>query len=210
MITPEERERSYERYQLYRANRARYETPAQATVSIAIFVGVFMLFKFGLNFNVVVGSIIAVMVAGAVISAWKYRQSHSAGTKNKTIVSDIENLINEENAEIIKVDGTKVSVPIPNHSTDKLVVSLNNKTISKDLERKISKKGEIENMDIKSTTKGYVNKNNQRNNGKTNETGTDYGQWFYEMECLNCGHKYKANGSDIWLRKCPRCQGGKP
>ena len=68
MITPEERERSYERYQLYRENRARYETPAQATVSIAIFVGVFMLFKFGLNFNVVVGSIIAVMVAGVVIS----------------------------------------------------------------------------------------------------------------------------------------------
>ncbi len=26
------------------------------------------------------------------------------------------------------------------------------------------------------------------------------------MECLNCGYKYYANGSDIWLRKCPQCQ----
>lgn len=62
----------------------------------------------------------------------------------------------------------------------------------------------------KSTETGYVNKNNQRNNGKTNIAGTDYGQWFYDMECLNCGHKYHANGSDVWLRKCPNCQGGRP
>lgn len=26
------------------------------------------------------------------------------------------------------------------------------------------------------------------------------------MECLDCGYKYYANGSDIWLRKCPQCQ----
>ena len=49
----------------------------------------------------------------------------------------------------------------------------------------------------------------ERNNGKTNIPGTDYGQWFYSMECLNCGHNYMANGTDIWLRKCPKCQGGK-
>ena len=35
---------------------------------------------------------------------------------------------------------------------------------------------------MKSTEKGYVNDNNQRNNGRTNKPGTDYGQWFYEME----------------------------
>lgn len=61
-----------------------------------------------------------------------------------------------------------------------------------------------------STETGYVNKNNQRNNGKTDVPGTDYGQWFYDMECLDCGHKYHANGSDVWLRKCPKCQGGRP
>lgn len=61
----------------------------------------------------------------------------------------------------------------------------------------------------KTTITGYINKNNQRNNGKTDIPGTDYGQWFYDMECLNCGHKYYANGSDIWQRKCPKCQGGR-
>lgn len=60
------------------------------------------------------------------------------------------------------------------------------------------------------TSTGYINKNNQKNNGKTRLQGTDNNQFFYEMECLNCGHKYYANGSDIWQRKCPKCQGGKP
>lgn len=62
----------------------------------------------------------------------------------------------------------------------------------------------------KYTDAGTVNRNNQRNNGKTNMPGTDNGQWFYEMECLNYGHKYYANGTDIFQRKCPNCQGGRP
>ncbi len=61
----------------------------------------------------------------------------------------------------------------------------------------------------KSTENGYINRNSQRNNGRTEERGTDYGQWFYEMQCLKCDFKYKANGSDIFQRKCPRCQGGR-
>lgn len=62
---------------------------------------------------------------------------------------------------------------------------------------------------MKSTASGYVNKNNQRNNGRSSREGTDHMQWFYNLECLNCGCKYLANGSDIWQRKCPHCQGGK-
>ena len=56
---------------------------------------------------------------------------------------------------------------------------------------------------------GYINKNNQRNNGRTTKSDNHYNQWFYELECLDCGHKYNANGSDIWLRKCPNCQTSK-
>ena len=67
---------------------------------------------------------------------------------------------------------------------------------------------EKEMKSMSSTEIGYINKNNQKNIGKTNEPGTGYMQWFYNMECLNCGHIYKANGHDIWLRKCPSCQGG--
>ena len=62
----------------------------------------------------------------------------------------------------------------------------------------------------KSTTLGYINKNNQKNLGKTDIRGSGNQQWFYQMQCLDCDHLYYANGHDIWLRKCPRCQGGQP
>lgn len=64
---------------------------------------------------------------------------------------------------------------------------------------------------MKNTTiAGYVNKNNQKNNGPTGQPGNGHLQNFYYMKCQDCGFEYKANGADIWLRKCPKCQGGKP
>ena len=63
---------------------------------------------------------------------------------------------------------------------------------------------------MKTTEAGYFNKNNQKNLGCTGERGTANCQKFYKMECLNCGEKYNANGTDIWQRKCPKCQGGRP
>jgi len=63
----------------------------------------------------------------------------------------------------------------------------------------------------KSTTKvGFVNSNGQvviRNTGKP---GTDHGQKVYQLGCSLCGHIYGANGSDVWDRKCPECQRGRP
>lgn len=53
---------------------------------------------------------------------------------------------------------------------------------------------------------GYINKNNQKNLGYKGKSETHYNQNSYEMECLDCGHKYLANGCDVWLRKCPICQ----
>ncbi len=61
----------------------------------------------------------------------------------------------------------------------------------------------------KTTAIGYINKNNQRNNGRKEKSTNHYNQWFYEMECLDCGYVYNANGADIWLRKCPQCQQSK-
>ncbi len=60
------------------------------------------------------------------------------------------------------------------------------------------------------STTEYINKNDQKNLGKTNNPGMDNNQWFYKMQCLKCSKKYFANGTDIWQRKCPRCQGGRP
>ena len=59
---------------------------------------------------------------------------------------------------------------------------------------------------LKTTDVGYINKNNQKNLGYRGVSETHYNQRFFEMECLDCGHKYFANGCDVWLRKCPNCQ----
>ena len=65
-----------------------------------------------------------------------------------------------------------------------------------------------ENFKNYSTAAGYINKNNQKNLGRTPLAGTDHGQWLYQMRCEHCQHEYYANGSDIHLKKCPACQGG--
>ena len=61
----------------------------------------------------------------------------------------------------------------------------------------------------KTTVVNYINRNDQKNLGCTGKHGTDHMQYFYQMECQKCGYQYLANGSDIFQRKCPRCQGGK-
>jgi hypothetical protein len=59
---------------------------------------------------------------------------------------------------------------------------------------------------------GYVNPNNQRCAGNRGVAGTDHLQVAYRMECQvsGCGHVYGANGTDVFQRKCPYCQEGKP
>ena len=64
----------------------------------------------------------------------------------------------------------------------------------------------------RTTQIGYVNRNRQECRGTRGIAGTDHGQVSYQMLCLNhgCGYVYGANGTDVHLRKCPRCQGGAP
>ena len=57
---------------------------------------------------------------------------------------------------------------------------------------------------------GYENRNGQTVIRPTGLEGTDYGQKVYVLKCGHCGHQYGANGSDIWLRRCPSCQDGRP
>lgn len=59
---------------------------------------------------------------------------------------------------------------------------------------------------MKSTDAGYINQNHQKNLGYAGVSDTHYNQRFFQMECLECGHKYYANGCDVWLRKCPACR----
>jgi hypothetical protein len=55
---------------------------------------------------------------------------------------------------------------------------------------------------------GYTNRNGQVVIRYTALPGTDHGQTVYQLGCSLCGHVYGANGSDIFERKCPNCQGG--
>ena len=63
-------------------------------------------------------------------------------------------------------------------------------------------------MSLGTTDIGYVNKNRQKVLEKTNMASNHYNQVIYLLECSDCSATYGANGSDIWLRKCPSCQGG--
>ena len=62
----------------------------------------------------------------------------------------------------------------------------------------------------RTTQIGYINKNGQENLGHRHQSGNDHCQLAYKMKCHKCGHEYGANGSDIFERKCPSCQGGRP
>ncbi len=63
------------------------------------------------------------------------------------------------------------------------------------------------------TVQDSINRNGQRCCGQRGQPGNDHGQVAYKMHCenpenLGCGHVYGANGSDVFQRKCPECQGG--
>ena len=62
--------------------------------------------------------------------------------------------------------------------------------------------------DGQTTQTGFTNRNGQRNCGPAGRAGNDYNQQAYNMECGRCQARYACNGSDIFQRKCPVCQGG--
>jgi hypothetical protein len=64
--------------------------------------------------------------------------------------------------------------------------------------------------EAQTTRPGYVNRNRQVVLHRTELRGNDHNQFVYRMRCLPCGHEYGANGSDIWQRRCPSCDGGAP
>ena len=59
----------------------------------------------------------------------------------------------------------------------------------------------------KTTAPGYVNQNGQEVFHGTGQPGNDHNQVVYVLKCKTCGHRYGANGSDIWQRRCPSCGG---
>lgn|GEM_PF-953448 len=73
-------------------------------------------------------------------------------------------------------------------------------------------KNELQTNESKPIERGQINRNDQRNLGRSEpfHKGTDHRQYVYIIQCTKCGHIYGANGSDVFQRKCPKCQDGRP
>lgn len=55
---------------------------------------------------------------------------------------------------------------------------------------------------------GAINKNGQLCLGSRQVRGTDHNALSFKMRCMHCDYVYGANGTDVFQRKCPRCQQG--
>lgn len=215
-MTDKEREQSYEQYKQWQMNKVRYRNESIAYVLI-FGIGLFFVLK---NWHGIFVSIGIALIVGAaylfygIILKW-YK-------KNKAL-SDLKKMAEALGARNIEIDSEKgtISFVVSSGEVDNRFEEFGKTLSDKGLKMKISRavvpSGDNNMTKLRKnktnqsyTSTGYINKNNQKNNGKTRLQGTDNNQFFYEMECLNCGHKYYANGSDIWQRKCPKCQGGKP
>jgi prevent-host-death family protein len=64
-------------------------------------------------------------------------------------------------------------------------------------------------MSKHTTEIGYRNPKGQVVERSTGLPGTDHNQKVYALRCERCNHFYGANGSDIHLRRCPNCDGGR-
>jgi hypothetical protein len=60
----------------------------------------------------------------------------------------------------------------------------------------------------RTTEPGYTNRRGQKVLRKTAEHGNDHNQRVNVLKCGDCAHEYGANGSDIFQRRCPKCQDG--
>lgn len=203
----EEMKRSYERYKQWQVNKSHYRSEC-ITYVLMLGIGAFFVIK---NWQGVFIGVGIALIVGAVCLL--IRILHKWSNKQQAL-SELKVMAKEMGATDIQVDSEKGTISFVTTSEsfdDRKFDEMSRALSDKGLKIRVSRtKEEKENMpEAKSTDIGYVNKNNQRNNGITPHEGTDNNQYFYEMECLNCGHKYYANGTDIWQRKCPACQGGR-
>lgn len=215
-MTDKERERSYEHYKQWQNNKTRYECECVAYV-IIFGIGLFVVAKYWKGIVVTIGIAIILATIALLLTVFKKWRNMRRGLKN------LENLLRDAGATNVEIDYDSGKIKFdsaPQFTAEKLLelqsavskmglkVNVNREKREKSNEEYVMKSNEKINNN-KSTEAGYINKNRQKNLGKTDKPGTDFGQWFYNMECLDCGHRYLANGSNIYEKKCPNCQGGR-
>lgn len=203
----EEMKRSYEYYKQWQNNKSHYRSECVA-YALMFGIGTFFVIKnwqgifIGVGISLIVGAICLLI---RILHKWINKQQ---------ALSELKAMTEEIGATDIQIDSKKGTISfvttsenLDDRKFDEVSRALSDKGVKIKVSR--TKEEKMNMIEAKSTDIGYVNKNNQKNNGITPHEGTDNNQYFYEMECLNCGHKYYANGTDIWQRKCPACQGGR-
>ncbi len=215
---------SYRRYRQYRANRQQYRVD-QITAPIVM--------MFILGFVTKYWWIVVAVITAVFVLKYRKNSGNKKKVEEQEIISNLEK-VSEQKEEKVLMNTTEIGYVNRNNQKNNGKTDIPGTDFgqwfydmecmdcghkyhangSNIYEKKCPNcqetKGSGKKTSVgKSTEVGYINKNNQRNNGKTDLPGTGDGQWFYDMECLNCGHRYHANGHDVWLRKCPKCQGGR-
>lgn len=63
----------------------------------------------------------------------------------------------------------------------------------------------------KCAKQGFVNASKQLVVGLGDQyiSNHEHGE-AWVLRCLECSYEYGANGCDVHIRKCPKCQGGQP
>lgn len=221
-MTDKDRERSYEHYKQWQSNKVRYEHECVAYV-IIFGMGLLFVIKYWQGIIMMIGIALIIGAIVPLLNIFKKWYNMRRGIKK------LENILIDAGAKNIKVDykNRHINFNYTPQFTEEKLLEFKNDMSKMGLKMKIirTKKKAINGDTIKSedtmnsndkkinslksTEVGYINKNRQKNLRKTDKPGTDNNQYLYEMECLDCGHKYYANGTDIWQRKCPKCQGGK-
>ena len=173
--------RSYRKYRQYRANKHGYKMEQIAAPLLVMLV---MSWLGDWFIPILILSIVLVIINFFITRKDKHVAKATQKGETQEIVLEVKTV---QDKELISLKKT----------TDIVNVVEEDKSMKQEQKKK-------------TTEKGYVNRNQQENLGRTSEPGTDHCQWFYQMKCLHCGHLYKANGTDIFQRKCPKCQGGRP
>lgn len=215
-MTDKERENSYERYKQWQNNKNRYEHECVAYI-LLFGIGVLFVIKNWESMVVTIGIVIIIGAIALLLNIFRKWHSMRQGLKN------LENMLRDAGATNVEIDydSGKIKFDYAPQFTEKKLLEFQSAVSKMGLKVNVSREKREKNNEEyvvksnekisnnKSTEIGYINKNRQKNLGKTDKPGTDFGQWFYNMECLDCGHRYLANGSNIYEKKCPNCQGGR-
>ena len=226
-MTDREREESYERYKQWQYNRIRYQNECFG-YGLLIVVGfcfaIFHLKEIGIT--IIIGGILLLLW-----SLWKMYKKHRGlleikkmaisigatieksenGSLAFSLPADVSPEILQKFEEMASDNGFRISkTKYKEKSEDTVsVFDIENIDNREEADKMMTNEPKQKKAKIKWTEPGTVNDNHQRNNGRTGEAGTDNLQYLYAMECLDCGAKYKVNGSNIYECKCPVCRNGK-